>query len=209
MFKIFILLLIILFPFGCGDNLSKSTKDESATLSMSVLNGIWNDNNCNLSSSTVSPSYKISILFAESGDNATSTTTHFSDSNCTNATWLFKEKVGSISFQGKTTLSDSRIVTKYSAVIVDITITPLTSDKATYFNDSPSTCGINTWSANTETSIAGKTCNTTTYPSINSGYKDILQMNSEKSYIKTGNVASTLDSNGYPINLYSNKYYKQ
>ena len=57
------------------------------------------------------------------------------------------------------------------------------------------------------TSVAGKTCQTTTYSAANIGFRDIVQMNSERTYIKIGNTTD-LENDGYPSTVYANKYYK-
>ena len=73
--------------------------------------------------------------------------------------------------------------------------------------NSASFCGVTSWSSGSETSIAGKTCQSTTFSSVNDGFKDIVQMNSERTYIRFGNT-SDLESDGYPSTVYANKYYK-
>ena len=202
--ELLLIIIVLLFMMSCGDNLTKTTKDESATITMSYLDGTWLTE-CRYHSST-SNSSKIEIVFSDSGDNATSTVTYYSGTICNNRSYLYKEKIRSISLQSKSELANGLKVTKYTGVISDVTITPVTSTTATSFNNN-STCGLSSWSNNTETSIAGRTCGSTTYSSINDGFKSVLQMNSEKTYIKIGN--QTLDSEGYPTGLYSDKYFKQ
>ena len=104
------------------------------------------------------------------------------------------------------TLSSGHIVTNYTAVISDYTVEPTTSTYASSLN-SISHCGLTSWTSGTETSIAGLTCGSITISSANDGFKDIIQMDSERTFIRTG--SSEVDSDGYPTSLYSNSYYKQ
>jgi len=92
-------------------------------------------------------------------------------------------------------------------VLTDYTVEPSTSTVATSFNNA-SFCGITSWSSGSESSIAGRTCGTTTISSVNDGFKDIVQMNSEKTFIRYG-ASSDLDSDGYPTSLYINTFYKE
>ena len=103
-------------------------------------------------------------------------------------------------------LENYLILTKYTAVILDYTLEPSTTAVATVFNNA-SYCGVTSWSSGSETSIAGKTCSSSSISSVNDGFRDIVQMNSERTYIRFGNT-SDLESDGYPSTVYANKYYK-
>ena len=119
---------------------------------------------------------------------------------------IVRQKINTISIGSKVTLSSDYIVTKYTAVISDYTLEPTTSTYASTLN-SISFCGITSWTSGTETSIAGLTCGSITISSANDGFKDIVQMNSEMTYIRSG--SSEVGSDGYPTSLYANKYIKE
>ena len=199
-----IIVLIVFIFSGCGNEVSTSTKDGSATITMATLDGTWTEECQFLSSSSTSG--KIAIVFSNSGDNATESTTFYTGTICYNQNYILRNKINNISIGTKTTNTAGLIITKYTAVISDITIEPKNATLASSLN-SISFCGVTSWSSGSETSIAGKTCSSTTYSSANTGYRDIIQMNSEKTYIRTGNT-SDLESDGYPSTVYSNKYYK-
>ncbi|MCH2266143.1 MAG: hypothetical protein MK515_06715, partial [SAR324 cluster bacterium] len=68
-------------------------------------------------------------------------------------------------------------------------------------------CGLTGWGSGTEKSVAGLTCGSATYKSVNDSYFDIIQMNSEKTFIRLGNITNPA-STGYPKTLYAQEYYK-
>ena len=202
--QLFIVLIVFIFLSGCGNEVSTSTKDGSATITMAYLDGSWSEE-CQYDSSSNS-SDKTVIVFSDSGDNLTLTATTYSGTICYNKSFIIREKVKNITIGSKTTLPSNHIVTKYTAVNLDYTIEPSTSTVATAFNNA-SFCGLTSWSSGSETSVAGRTCGSITISSANDGFKDIVQMDSEKTFIRTG--SSEVDSDGYPTSLYSNLYYKQ
>ena len=126
--------------------------------------------------------------------------------NHNNQDYILSVKTNNISIGTKSANTAGLIITKYTAVILDITIEPKNAARASSLN-STSYCGVTSWSSGSETSIAGKTCSSTTYSSVNDGFRDIVQMNSERTYIRFGNT-SDLESDGYPSTVYANKYYK-
>ena len=171
---------------------------------MAYLDGTWSEK-CQYDSSDGS-SYKTGAVFSDSADNVTISTSYYSGSICNNDFAIVRQKINTISIGSKVTLSSGYIVTKYTAVILDYTLEPTTSTYASALN-TISHCGITSWTSGTETSIAGLTCGSITISSANDGFKDIVQMNSERTYIRTG--SSELDSDGYPTSLYANKYIKE
>ena len=199
-----IIVLIVFIFSGCGNEVSTTTKDASTTITMATLDGTWT-RECEFLSST-STSAKVAIVFSNSSNNATKSTTFYTGTICYNQNYIFRVKINNISIGTKTTNTEGMIITKYTAVISDITIEPKNATVVSTLN-SMSFCGVTSWSLGLETSIAGKTCQSTTYSSANIGYRDIVQMNSEKTYIRTGNT-SDLESDGYPSTVYANKYYK-
>ena len=199
-----IIVLIMLIISGCGNEVSTSTKDGSATITMAYLDGTWS-RECELTS-TSTTSAKVAINFFASSDNATKSTTYYTGTICYNTNYVLREKINNITIGSKTTTSGNLIITKYTAVTLDITIEPKSTALATSLNDA-SFCGLTSWSSGSETSIAGKTCSSTTYSSVNDGFRDLVQMNSERTYIRTGNT-SELGSDGYPSTVYYNKYFK-
>jgi hypothetical protein len=199
-----IIVLIMLIISGCGNEVSTSTKDESATITMAYLDGTWT-RECELTDKS-STSAKVAINFSGSSDNATKTTTFYTGTICYNTNYILREKINNITIGSKTATAANLIITKYTAVTLDITIEPKSTALATSLNDA-SFCGLTSWSSGSETSIAGKTCSSTTYSSVNDGFRDLVQMNSERTYIRTGNT-SELGSDGYPSTVYYNKYFK-
>ena len=203
--QLFIVLIVFIFLSGCGNEVSISTKDSSATITMAYLDGTWSEG-CQYDSSA-NNSDKTVVVFSDSGDNATLTATSYSGTICNNKSFIIRQKIQNITIGSKFTLSSSNhIVTKYTAVLTDYTIEPSTSTAATSFNNA-SFCGLTSWSSGSESSVAGRTCGTITISSVNDGFKDIVQMNSEMTYIRSG--SSEVGSDGYPTSLYANKYIKE
>ena len=204
--------LLLLFNFfllsGCGDELSTSSKDESASITADLLGGTWTAD-CS-DNTTASTSAKTVLVFSASGDNLTATTTNYSGLNCAadNESSIFRKKLNTLVLGSKTTTSQNQIINKFTAVVTSITLEPKTRSDSTAWNVN-TYCGLSSgWSSGTETSVAGLTCGTTTYKSVGDTYKDIMQMNSEKTFIRLGNKTNIDSSTGYPITLYSKAYKK-
>ena len=203
----FLLFFSIFLLSGCGDGLSTSTTDESANFTKDFLTGTWTakcSDNITASTSTLTE-----LVFYDSGDNLTATTTYYSDLSCVTQSFIFRKKLNRLGLNNnKTTTSQNQIIYKLTASINDISIEPKTSYVSSSLNaDDPPYCGFSGWSPGTETSVAGLTCNTTTYDSVNDNYFDIIQMNSEKTFIRLGNITNA-GSTGYPKTLYTQEYYK-
>ena len=80
----------------------------------------------------------------------------------------------------KLLLSDqNQIITKFTSVVSDITLEPITSNAATSLNID-TYCGLASWSSATQTSIAGLTCDSITYKTQNAVYHNLIQINSNK-----------------------------
>ena len=199
-----IIVLIVFIFSGCGNEVSTSTKDGSTTITMAILDGTW-IGECQFISSS-STSAKETFAFSSSNNTATNSLTYYTGSICNNQDYILSVKTNNISIGTKSANTAGLIITKYTAVILDITIEPKNTALVSYLN-STSYCGVTSWSSGSETSIAGKTCSSTTYSSVNDGFRDIVQMNSERTYIRFGNT-SDLESDGYPSTVYANKYYK-
>ena len=204
--------LLLLFNFfllsGCGDELSTSTKDESADITTALLGGTWTAD-CS-DNSSASTSANTVLVFSASGDNLTATTTNYSGLNCVadNESSIFRKKLNTLVLGSKTTTSQNQIINKFTAAVTSITLEPKTTSVSSSLNGY-TYCGLSTgWSSGTETSVAGLTCDTTTYKSVDDNYKNIIQMNSEKTFIRLGNITNTDSSTGYPITLYTQEYKK-
>ena len=204
--------LLLLFNFfllsGCGDELSTSSKDESASITADLLGGTWTAD-CS-DNTTASTSAKTVLVFSASGDDLTATTTNYSDLNCVadNESSIFVKKLNTLVLGSKTTTSQNQIINKFTAAVTSITLEPKTTSVSSSLNGS-TYCGLGSgWSSGTETSVAGLTCGTTTYKSVGDPYKDIMQMNSEKTFIRLGNINNIDNSTGYPITLYTTAYKK-
>ena len=201
---IFLLFFSIFLLSGCGDKLSTSTTDDSANITKALLTGTWtakcSDNTTGLASS------KTVLVFSASGDNLTATTTNYSDKSCVTQSSVFTKKLNTLELGSKTTTSQNQIINKFTAVVTDITLEPKTTSVSTSLNLS-SFCGLTGWGSGTETSVAGLTCGSITYNAVNDSYFDIIQMNSEKTFIRLGNITNAA-STGYPKTLYSQEYYK-
>ena len=201
---IFLLFFSIFLLSGCGDELSTSTTDDSANITKALLTGTWtancSDNTTGLASS------KTVLVFSASGDNLTATTTNYSDLSCVTQSSVFTKKLNTLELGSKTTTSQNQIINKFTAVVTDITLEPKTTSVSTSLNLS-SFCELTGWSSGTETSVAGLTCGSATYKSVNDSYFDIIQMNSEKTFIRLGNITNPA-STGYPKTLYTEEYYK-
>ena len=204
-----LLLFTVFILYGCGgDELSISSKDESASITADLLGGTWTAD-CS-DNTTASTSAKTVLVFSASGDNLTATTTNYSVLNCVadSESSIFRKKLNSLVLGSKTTTSQNQIINSFTAAVTSITLEPKTTSVSSSLNGS-TYCGLSSgWSSGTETSVAGLTCDTTTYKSVDDSYKNIIQMNSEKTFIRLGNITNTDSSTGYPMTLY-NKAYKK
>ena len=205
---IFLLFFSIFLLSGCGDELSTSTTDDSANITKSFLTGTWTAK-CS-DNTTASTSSKTVLVFFDSGDNLTATTTNYSDLSCVTQSSVFTKKLNTLKLGSKTTTSQNQIINKFTAVVTDITLEPKTSYVSTSLYSS-SFCGLTGWNSGTETSVAGLTCgsidNSTTFNAVNDTHSDIIQINSEKTFIRLGNITNAA-STGYPKTLYTQEYYK-
>jgi len=201
---IFLLFFSIFLLSGCGDELSTSTTDDSANITKSLLTGTWTAK-CS-DNTTASTSSKTVLVFSASGDNLTATTTNYSDLSCVTQSSVFTKKLNTLELGSKTTTSQNQIINKFTAVVTDITLEPKTTSVSTSLNLS-SFCGLTGWGSGTETSVAGLTCGSITYNAVNDTHSDIIQMNSEKTFIRLGNITNAA-STGYPKSLYTQEYYK-
>ena len=207
MIKYFLILFFSIFLLsGCGDKLSTSSTDDSANITKSLLTGTWtakcSDNTTGLASS------KTVLVFSASGDNLTATTTNYTDKSCVsdNQSSVFTKKLNTLELGSKTKTSQNQIINEFTATVTDITLEPKTTSVSTSLNLS-SFCGLTGWGSGTEKSVAGLTCGSATYKSVNDSYFDIIQMNSDKTFIRLGNITNAA-STGYPKTLYTEEYYK-
>jgi len=201
---IFLLFFSIFLLSGCGDKLSTSTTDDSANITKAVLTGTWTTK-CS-DNTTASTSALTVLVFSASGDNLTATTTNYSDLKCITQKHIFRKKLNTLVLSSKSFTSQNQIINKFTAAVADITLEPKTTSVSTSLNSS-TYCGLTGWSSGTETSIAGLTCGSITYKSQNAAYKDLIQINSEKTFIRLGNTTN-LGSSGYPKTLYTVEYFK-
>ena len=202
---IFLLFFSIFLLSGCGDKLSTSTTDNSANITKDLLTGTWTAK-CS-DNTTASTSSKTVLVFSASGDNLTATTTNYSDLSCVTQSFVFTKKLNTLVLESnKTTTSQNQIIKKFTAVVADITLEQKTSSISTLLFSS-SFCGLTGWSSGTETSVAGLTCGSITYNAVNDTHSDIIQINSEKTFIRLGNITNPA-STGYPKTLYTEEYYK-
>jgi len=201
---IFLLFFSIFLLSGCGDKLSTSTTDDSANITKSLLTGTWTAK-CS-DNTTASTSSKTVLVFSASGDNLTATTTNYSDLSCVTQSFVFTKKLNTLVLGSKTTTSQNQIVYRFTAAVTDITLEPKTTSVSTSLNLS-SFCGLTGWGSGTETSVAGQTCGSITYNAVNDTHSDIIQINSEKTFIRLGNITNAA-STGYPKTLYTEEYYK-
>ena len=199
---IFLLFFSIFLLSGCGDKLSTSTTDDSANITKALLTGTWTAK-CS-DNTTASTSSKTVLVFSASGDNLTATTTNYSDLSCVTQSSVFTKKLNTLELGSKDTTSQNQIINKFTAIVTDITLEPKTSSVSTSLN---SFCGLTGWSSGTETSVAGLTCGSITYNAVNDTHSDIIQINSEKTFIRLGNITNAA-STGYPKTLYTQEYYK-
>ena len=201
---IFLLFFSIFLLSGCGDELSTSTTDDSANITKSLLTGTWTAK-CS-DNTTASTSSKTVLVFSASGDNLAATTTNYSDLSCVTQSFVFTKKLNTLLLGSQTTTSQNQIINKFTAAVTDITLEPKTSYVSTSLFSS-SFCGLTGWNSGTETSVAGLTCGSIRYNAVNDTHSDIIQINSEKTFIRLGNITNAA-STGYPKTLYSQEYYK-
>ncbi len=205
---IFLLFFSIFLLSGCGDELSTSTTDDSAKITKPLLTGTWTAK-CS-DNTTASTSSKTVLVFYASGDtlNLNATTTNYSDESCVsdNQSSVFTKKLNTLDLGSPTTTSQNQIINEFKAAVTDITLEPKTTSVSTSLNLS-SFCKLTGWGSGIETSVAGQTCGSITYNAVNDSYFDIIQMNSEKTFIRLGNITNAA-STGYPKSLYTQEYYK-
>ena len=202
---IFLLFFSIFLLSGCGDELSTSTTDDSANITKSLLTGTWTTK-CS-DNTTASTSSKTVLVFSASGDNLAATTTNYSDLSCVTQSFVFTKKLNTLELEEeKTETSQNQIINKFTAVVTDITLEPKTSSVSTLLY-SDSFCELTGWSSGTETSVAGLTCGSITYNAVDDIHSDIIQINSEKTFIRLGNITNAAIT-GYPKTLYTQEYYK-
>ena len=199
---IFLLFFSIFLLSGCGDKLSTSTTDDSASITKSILTGTWTAK-CS-DNTTASTSSKTILVFSASGDNLAATTTNYSDLSCVTQSSVFTKKLNTLVLGSKTKTLQNQIIKKFTTKVIDITLEPKTSSVSTSLN---SFCGLTGWSLATEKSIAGLTCGSITYNAVSDTHSDIIQMNSGKTFIRLGNIMNAA-STGYPKTLYTQEYYK-
>ena len=98
-------------------------------------------------------------------------------------------------------------IKKFTSKVVNIALEP----KSSYISSSLNFheyCGLTGWTPGTTVSLTGLTCSSTTFDSANDLHYDIIQISSEKSFIRVGNITNTDNTDGYPKTLYSEEYYK-
>ena len=200
---IFLLFFSIFLLSGCGDKLSTSTTDDSASITKSILTGTWTAK-CS-DNTTASTSSKTVLVFSASGDNLAATTTNYSDLSCVTQSSVLTKKLNTLVLGNKTKTSQNQIINKFTAVVTDITLEPKNNSVIISLNTS-SFCELAGWGSG-ETSVAGLTCGSITYNAVNDTHSDIIQMNSEKTFIRLGNITNAA-STGYPKTLYAEEYYK-
>ena len=202
---IFLLFFSIFLHSGCGEELSTSTTDDSANITKSLLTGTWTAK-C-VDNTTASTSSKTVLVFSTSGNNLTATTTNYSNQSCVTQSFVFTKRLNTFVLESsKTFTSLNQIIKKFTAKVIDITLEPKTSYVSTSLY-STSFCELTGWSSGTETSVAGQTCGSITYNAVNDIHSDIIQINSEKTFIRLGNITNAA-STGYPKTLYTQEYYK-
>ena len=202
--NIFLLFFSIFLLSACGEKLSTSTTDDSANITKALLTGTWTAK-CS-DNTTASTSSRTVLVFSASGDNLAATTTNYSDLSCVTQSSVFTKKLNTLVLGSKTKTSQNQIINELTAAVTDITLEPKTIPVSTSLINS-SFCGITGWDSGTETSIAGLTCGSITYNADNDTHSDIIQINSEKTFIRLGNITNPA-STGYPKTLYAEEYYK-
>ena len=209
--NIFLLFFSIFLLSGCADRLSTSTTDDSASITKALLTGTWTAK-CS-DNITASTSALTELVFYDSGDNLTATTTYYSDLSCVSQSFIFRKKLNNLDLNNnKTTTSQNQIIYKLTASITDISFEPKTEHVSSSLNavdniTGDTYCGLSGWSPGTETSVAGLTCGSITNNAVSDTHSDIIQMNSEKTFIRLGNITNAA-STGYPKTLYTQEYYK-
>ena len=137
--------LLLLFNFfllsGCGDELSTSSKDESASITADLLGGTWTAD-CS-DNTTASTSAKTVLVFSASGEDLTATTTNYSVLNCVadNESSIFRKKLNTLVLGSKTTTSQNQIINKFTATVTSITLEPKATSVSSSLNGS-TYCGL-------------------------------------------------------------------
>ena len=201
--NIFLLFFSIFLLSACGEKLSTSTTDDSANITKALLTGTWTAK-CS-DNTTASTSSRTVLVFSASGDNLAATTTNYSDLSCVTQSSVLTKKLNTLVLGNKTKTSQNQIINELTAAVTDITLEPKTSSVIISLNKS-SFCDLTGWGSG-ETSVAGLTCGSITFNAVSDTHSDIIQMNSEKTFIRLGNITNAA-STGYPKTLYAEEYYK-
>ena len=134
---VFHLLFTVLLLSGCGgDELSTSTKEESASITKALLVGTWTAD-CS-DNTTASTSVKTVLVFSASGEDLTATTTNYSVINCvaSNESSIFRKKLNTLVLGNKTTTPQNQIINKFTAAVTNITLEPKTTSVSSSLNGS-------------------------------------------------------------------------
>ena len=126
-YLIFTTLSIFMFS-SCGENLSTSTTDDSANVTSDLIAGTWTA--LCVDNSSASTSIQSILIFSSDADNLTSTSTSYSDLACGTQAYVISKKYNTVSIGNKSTTDQNQVITKFTAVISDITLEPKTSDVA-------------------------------------------------------------------------------
>ena len=134
-----IIVLIVFIFSGCGNEVSTTTKDASTTITMAIIDGTWIEE-CQFISSS-STSAKRTYAFSSPNNTATNSLTFYTGSICNNQNYILSIKTNNISIGTKSANTEGLIITKYTAVILDITIEPYKAAIASSFNSAFSSQG--------------------------------------------------------------------
>ena len=202
--KYFYIILILIFSFTI---LSCSKESDSSTSSTTTeLEGTW-VKSCDGGSYYRSTTFYYKDTVVVSGSNVTWKEEAHNDSNCSSDNytrdWTYSN--GLSIGDAVTYESGTKTGAKFTLTMSGLTETLNNSYEVTLANNN-SFCGYSDWELNVAKEVAGKTCGSHDWDSVNTKRLSVYK-NESSTTIKFGDF--NLESSGYPSGINSNVYTKQ
>ena len=198
------IILILFFSFTIYSCAKKS--DSSSSSSTTELEGTW-VKSCDGGSYYRSTTFYYKDTVVVSGSNVTWKEEAHSDSNCSSDNytrdWTYSN--GLSIGDAVTYESGTKTGAKFTLTLSGLTETQNNSDEVTLANNN-SYCGYSDWELNVAKDVAGKTCGSHDWDSVNTKRLSVYK-NESSTTIKFGDF--NLESSGYPSGINSNVYTKQ
>ena len=197
--KNFYIILILFLSFTIYSCAKKSDSSSSSSTT-TELEGTW------LASCFSSGSYYKIDTLTVSGTGMEYKSERHSDSSCSSDNYTQEWTYSSLSIGDAVTYeSGTKTGAKFTLTLSGLTETQNNSDEVTLANNN-SYCGYSDWELNVAKDVAGKTCGSHDWDSVNTKRLSVYK-NESSTTIKFGDF--NLESSGYPSGINSNVYTKQ